>query len=104
VIVSIDFYNFGPNAVLVTNVKKTSGEFTNSSGNPWPNVWLLRPSYDSERPSFRWRYEGTIGHLLAVMGQAPPCGAQCVFAGHRDLPRAYPYPGRRDHARHPRGS
>jgi hypothetical protein len=79
VIVSIDFYNFGPNAVLVTNAKKTSGRFTDSGENPWPDVWLLRPSYDSHPLYFRWRYEGTIGHMLAIMGQAPPFGVQCVF-------------------------
>lgn len=79
VVVAIDFYNFGPNAVLVTNVKKTSGRLTDSDRNPWPDVWLLRPSYDSDRPHFRWRYEGTIGHMLAVLGQAPPFGVQCVF-------------------------
>ncbi|MDQ7903080.1 hypothetical protein RB614_00910 [Phytohabitans sp. ZYX-F-186] len=79
IIVTINFDNFGPNAVLVTNLKKTSGWFVDSSGDPLPDVWLLRPSYDSQRPNFRWRYEGTIGHLLAVMGQAPPFGVQCVF-------------------------
>jgi hypothetical protein len=75
----IDFYNYGPNAVLVTNAKKTSGRFTDSDGNQWPDVWLLRPSYDSDRPLFRWRYEGTVGHLLATMGQAPLFGVECVF-------------------------
>ncbi len=79
VIVSIDLYNFGPNAVLVTNVKKTSGQLTDSSGNPWPDVWLLRPSYDSQRLNLLWRYEDTIGHLLAVMGQAPLFGVECAF-------------------------
>ncbi|WP_433531202.1 hypothetical protein ACQPYA_03585 [Micromonospora sp. CA-263727] len=84
VIVSIDFYNFGPNAVLVTNAKKTSGRFTDSSDNPWPDVWLLKPSHDSHPLRFRWRYEGTIGHMLAVMGQGPPFGVQCLFE-MRDL-------------------
>lgn len=43
------------------------------------DVWLLRPSCESHPLYFRWRYEGTIGHMLAIMGQAPPFGVQCVF-------------------------
>src|SRR5205807_2936298 len=61
------------------NTQKTSGQFKDSSGHPWPDVWLLRPSHDSDPPQFRWRYEGTIDHLLAVMGQRPPFGVQCIF-------------------------
>jgi hypothetical protein len=79
VIVIIDFYNFGPNAVLVTNARKTSGTYTNGDGNPWAHVWLLRPSYDSHHLTFRWRIEGTMRDMLAMLTQRQLFGVQCEF-------------------------
>ncbi|WP_460528121.1 hypothetical protein [Flindersiella endophytica] len=77
--VMIELYNFGPNAVLITNAGRTSGKFTDSNGDPWPHVWLLKPASGPYRLPFEWRLDGTVRDMLPILTQTTLFGVNCTF-------------------------